>query len=463
MKKNIIQKLVLGIILIITIALGTICYADNPIIQTIYTADPAPMVHEGIVYLYTGHDEDNAPNNRYLMHDYRCFTSTDMVNWTDLGMVLDIHKVFTWSGGDANAAQCIYRNGKFYYYVSTANTKGPSGVALGVAVSDSPTGPFKDPLGKALVTNNQTTYARHNWDDLDPSVFIDDDGRAFLYWGNNACYFAELNEDMISLKSDISAVPLNEETFGPDFEEAPWLYKRNNMYYLIYASGLPESIGYSTSNSPTGPWAFQKIIMTKPLQRGLNTSHPGIIDYKGSSYLFYHSAALPNGGDKRRGVCIEQFTYNEDGSIPEMKITETGVTEGIAKLNPFIRTEAETIAWESDIETEVCSEGGMNVCEIENGDYIKVEDVNFDTGAASFEARVASATSGGNIEIRLDSLTGALVGTFPVSSTGDWQKWETKSCAISEAKGVHDLYFKFSGESGHLFSFNWWKFSKNSN
>ena len=439
------------------------CLADNPVVQTIFTADPAPLVHDGTLYLYTGHDEDNAPNNRYLMHDYRCYSTTDMVNWTDLGLVLDIRKVFTWSGGDANAAQCIYRNGKFYYYVSTGNSKGPGGVALGVAVSDTPTGPFKDALGHALVTNNQTTYARHSWDDLDPTVFIDDDGRAFLYWGNNACYYAELNEDMISLKGDLSFVPLNNETFGPDFEEAPWLYKRNGLYYLVYASGLPESIRYSTSKSPTGPWAYKGLIMDKPLQRNLNTSHPGIIDYKGNSYLFYHTAALPNGGDKRRCVCVEQFSYNEDGSIPEIKITQTGVVKGITKLNPFVRTEAETIAWESGVETETCSEGGMDVCEIEDGDYIKVKDVDFGTGATSFEARVASATSGGNIEIRLDSLTGTLVGTCVVSSTGDWQTWVTKSCTVSGASDVHDIYLIFTGGTKRLFSFNWWKFSGMSN
>ena len=107
--------------------------------------------------------------------------------------------------------------------------------------------------------------------------------------------------------------------------------------------------------------------MTKPLQIGLNTSHPAIIDYKGKSYLFYHSAALPNGSDKRRSVCVEQFSYNEDGSIPEIKITDTGIVKAVVKLNPFTKNEAETIAWESGVETQICSEGGMNVCEIEDG------------------------------------------------------------------------------------------------
>jgi beta-xylosidase len=197
MKKSEIKKITTVILLAIMTTLGTISLADNPIIQTIFTADPAPIVHDGTLYLYTGHDEDDASNNRYLMRDYRCFSTADMVNWTDHGAVLDIREVFDWSGGDANAAQCIFRNVKFFYYVSTGNAKGPGGDALGIAVSSSSTGPFKDALGHALVTNNHATYACRSWDDLDPTVFIDDDGRTFLYWGNNACYYAELNEEII--------------------------------------------------------------------------------------------------------------------------------------------------------------------------------------------------------------------------------------------------------------------------
>ncbi|MDP4179706.1 MAG: carbohydrate-binding protein, partial [Bacillota bacterium] len=132
----------------------------------------------------------------------------------------------------------------------------------------------------------------------------------------------------------------------------------------------------------------------------------------------------------------------------------------IGTLNPFIQIEAQTICWESGVETEVCSEGGMDVSNIENGDYIKVKGVDFGSGATSFDARVASANSGGNIEIRLDSPTGKVVGTCAVSGTGGWQNWVTKSCAVSGATGIHDLYFKFTGGSGFLFNVNWWKFTQ---
>ena len=431
------------------------CFADNPVIQTCFTADPAPMVYNGRVYMYTGHDSDNA-NGSYLMRNWKCYSSTDMVNWTDHGVVLAT-KSISWSGGDANAAQVVSRNGKFYYYVSTA---GPGGVSIGVAVATSPIGPFID-IGKPLIPGSQMTgcNATHSWRGLDPTVFIDDDGQAHLYWGNNVCYWARLNTDMISCSGSITCIAQNDAAFGPDYEEGPWFYKRNNLYYLLYPSRIPESIHYSTSSGPTGPWTYKGEIM--PVQQGQGASstiHPAICDFGGNSYFFYHNGALPGGGSYKRSVCIEKFTYNADGTIPKINATTGGVTTGVSKLNPYDTTQAETICWESGVKTEVCSEGGINVDSIHNGDYIKVEGVDFGSGAKSFDARVASGGSGGKIELRLDSQTGTPAGTCAVPSTGGWQKWETKACDVSGATGTHDLFLKFTGGNGLLFNFNWWKF-----
>lgn len=431
------------------------CFADNPVVQTTYTADPAPLVYNNTVYLYTGHDLDTATTG-YKMNDWKCYSSTDMVNWTDRGSVLSV-TTFKWASqtDNANASQVIYRNGRFYYYVSVYDTKN-GGISIGVAVASSPTGPFKDAIGSALVTNAMTTYASHSWDNLDPTVFIDDDGQAYLYWGNNACYYAKLNSDMISLKGSVTAIPLTTTAFGQDYEEAPWVYKRGGKYYLIYASGFPERIAYSTSTSPTGPWTYQGIVMAR--EGTCSTNHPGIIDFNNNSYFFYHNANITGGGNYKRAVCVEKFKYNTDGTIPTFKMTTTGVSS-ISNLDPYVQTEAETICWETGVKTETCSEGGMAVCQIENGDYIKVKSVSFGaSGAKSFDARVAaSTTSGGKIELRLDSPTGTLVGTCIVSGTGG--AWATKSCTVSGATGVHDLYLKFTGSGSSLFKFNWWKFN----
>jgi arabinoxylan arabinofuranohydrolase len=259
---------------------------------------------------------------------------------------------------------------------------------------------------------------------------------------------------------------LTEESFGRRvgnknrvtlYEEGPWFFKRNGMYYMVFAaSGIPENIAYSVSPKPTGSWTYRGIIM--PMQGASFTNHPGITDYRGKSYFFYHNGALPGGGGFTRSVCVEEFTYNADGSFPTIKMTKAG-PHAIANLNPYVQTEAETIAWESGVEIEGCSEGGMDVTSIENGDYITVRAVDFATGAISFDARVASATDGGNIELRLDSPTGKLIATCPVHNTGGQQTWATVSCPVSGTTGKHDLYLKFVGGSGSLFNFNWWRFN----
>ncbi|RZJ84425.1 MAG: carbohydrate-binding protein, partial [Chryseobacterium sp.] len=248
------KKTIFGLA-ILTI-LFSVCnsFAQNPIIQTNYTADPAPMVHNGIVYLYTSHDEDITVKNFFTMNDWRCYSSKDMVNWTDHGSVLS-YKAFSWSRGDAWAGQCIYRSGKFYYYLPVNQKNG--GNAIGVAISDNPTGNFKDAIGVPLLSG---------FGFIDPSVFIDEDGQAYLYWGNPELYYVKLNEDMLSYDKEtgVVKVPLTNEGFSTRikdavkrpsaYEEGPWFFKRNHKYYLLYpAGGVPEHLAYSTSIGPTGP------------------------------------------------------------------------------------------------------------------------------------------------------------------------------------------------------------------
>jgi arabinoxylan arabinofuranohydrolase len=428
--------------------------ADNPIVQTNYTADPAPMVYEGRLYLYTTHDEDVTVNNFYTMNDWRVYSTADMVNWTDHGSPLS-YQSFSWGKGDAWAGQCIPRNGKFYFYVPMNNA---SGAKIGVAVSTGPTGPFSDPLGRALVSTGTG--------DIDPTVYIDDDGQAYLYWGNPNLWYVLLNEDMISYQGTPTKVSLTTEGFGTRsntdrataYEEGPWFYRRGSLYYIVYpADGVPEKISYTTSSDPLGPWTYRGDIMAKESGAGSSsTNHPGVADFQGKSYFFYHNGALPGGGAYKRSVCVEEFTYNADGTIPTIRMTTEGPA-AVATLNPFEQVEAETIAFSSGLKTEACTDtgGGMNVTSISNGDYIKVMNVDFLNGVTSFEARVSSAGSDAKIELHLDSQTGSLLGTCDVSGVSSWT---TKTCSVSGASGKHDLFLTFVGGSDDLFKFNWWKF-----
>lgn len=464
MKFKLLKKVTAITVLILMVMLPFGIEAQNPIIQTIFTADPAPMVHNDTVYLYTTHDEDILVNSFFTMNDWRCFSSTDMVNWTDHGKVLS-YKDLSWAGGDAWAGQCIYRNGKYYFYVPVTQKTG--GNAIGVAVSDSPTGPFKDALGKPLLIGNGY---------IDPSVFIDDDGQAYLYWGNPDLYYAKLNEDMISYNKQpgVVKVPLTVESFGrrddtdrtTSYEEGPWLYKRNSLYYLIYPGGpISEHLAYSTSASPVGPWKYGGKVMNTITNKGAFTNHPGLIDFKGKSYLFYHNAALPGGGGFNRSVCIEELKFNNDGSIPLISPT-SGVKNAVVNLNPYQINQAEMIAWESGIETSSQPGVGVYVTGINNNDYIKVRSVDFgDTGAASYTASVACDTKpgiakAGSIEIHTDSSNGLLIGSLPVSYTGGVTNWMTEATNISGVTGVHDIYFVFKSETNNVFNFDNWSFTE---
>lgn len=305
----------LAAVLVLVWMTASVCFADNPVVRNTFTADPAALVYNNTVYLYTGHDEAVAGGSGYVMRDWKVYSSTDMVNWTDRGTPLSV-SAFSWAKGDAWAGQVIERNGKFYWYICAEHKTIP-GKAIGVAVSDSPTGPFTDALGYALITNNMTTFSSISWDDIDPTVFIDDNGQAYLYWGNTSLMYVKLNSNMTSYSGSITNVSMNQ------FTEAPWLHKRNGIYYLSYASGWPESISYATSSSPTGPWTYRGVIMQPTGTSG--TNHQAIIEFKGQPYFIYHTGALPTGGDYRRSVAIEKFSYNADGTIPTINQTSTGV------------------------------------------------------------------------------------------------------------------------------------------
>ncbi|MBR4224593.1 MAG: glycoside hydrolase family 43 protein [Oscillospiraceae bacterium] len=305
-------------------------FGTNPIIKDIYTADPAPMVCGDTLYLYTTHDEDELKDNFYTMYDWRCFSTKDMVNWTDHGKIFSLDDI-AWADDRAWAPQAAERNGKYYLYCPVHKKDG--GMAIAVGVSDSPAGPFTD-IGHPLVDEG-------DWNDIDPTVYIDDDGQAYLYFGNPELRYVLLNEDMVSYDETVGVVkiPMTVESFGKGshdtgttYGEGPWFYKRGGLYYMVYAAFAPapedgdgierpkgdravvnEHLAYSTSISPTGPWVYGGVLMTE--EGGVFTNHPGIADFKRRSYLFYHTGELPGGSLFHRSVCVAEFTYNEDGSI----------------------------------------------------------------------------------------------------------------------------------------------------
>lgn len=299
-----------------TTAQVTKVITGNPIVTDKYTADPAALVYKNTLYLYAGHDEAPAGQERYVMNEWLVYSSTNMTDWQEHPVPLHA-KDFAWAKGDAWASQVIERDGKFYWYAAVEHGS-IKGKAIGIAVSDSPIGPFKDARGSAIITNDMTTDTKISWDDIDPSVFIDDDGQAYLFWGNTQCYYIKLKKNMIEQDGPIQKVNL------PNFTEAPWIHKHKDWYYLSYAYQFPEKIAYAMSRNITGPWVFKGIL--NEVAGNSNTNHQSIIDFKGKSYFIYHNGSIPNdGGSFRRSVCIDELHYNADGTMKRIIMTTEGL------------------------------------------------------------------------------------------------------------------------------------------
>lgn len=438
-------------------------FAENPIVQTNFTADPAPMVHNGTVYVYTGHDEDDATG--FKMLDWHVYASTDMVNWTDKGVVASL-KTFPWAvqENDAWAAQVVERNGKFYMYAPVSVQGWPKNV-IGVAVADRPEGPFKDALGKPLLGPAEGFF--------DPTVFIDDDGQAYLYWGNPSLWYVKLNKDMTSYSGQITKV----ESKPENYQEGPWFYKRSGKYYLAYASSCcPEGIGYAMSDKPTGPWVYTGDIMDH--NPGSTGNHPGIIDFKGNSYVFGFNYrlnfALTPIHHERRSITVTQFNYKPDGTIDMLPWWDDVGAKQLGSLSPYNRVEAETMAWTSrvrrsidrpidwapGVKTDRSEKIGMYVTRATDLTYIEVNGVDFGAkGAASFSANVASPDDGATIELHLDRADGPQIGTLKVSGTGGWDDWKVQSAKVDGATGLHDLFLVFAGkDDSPLVNVDYWIF-----
>ncbi|HDQ26534.1 MAG TPA: carbohydrate-binding protein, partial [bacterium] len=432
----------------------TALFGGNPLIYQKYTADPNAFFHNNRMYIYGSHDKADATDYSSIT-DLYLISSDDLVNWTDHGEPIQMPRDASWATMSW-APAAVYRNGYYYVYFSNGANN------IGVLRSTSPDGPFTDPIGRALITRSMPNC---NVDWLfDPGVFVDDDGQAYMYFGGGGegnARVIRLNNDMISVNGAAVTIDV------PRFFEALFMHKRNGIYYLSYSSDFSQSsarIEYMTSNNPMTGFVYRGIILDNPPDNCWNNNHASIVNIGDNWYVAYHTRRLANlngitcsDSIYQRSVALNRMYYNADGTIQKVVPDTTGVAQ-LKYVNPYAVNEAETMNRSSGIQTESCSEGGRNVGFIQNGSWIRINGVDFGSGAASFAARVASAGSGGNIEIRLGSPTGTLVGTCAVPVTGGWQTWQTVTTSVSGLTGVQNLYLRFTGGTGYLFNLNWYRF-----
>lgn len=438
-------------LLLVLLALMSIAdvFADYPIAGYRYLADPGALVHDGRVYLYCSNDDDNDGN--YHMRSIVCISSSDMKNWTDHGVVFEVPEDAAWASYSW-APGPIYRNGKFYIYW------GNSGNGVGVCVADSPTGPFKDPIGRELISRSTPGANGPSMWLFDPGAFIDDDGQAYIYFGGNGdnnMRVMKLNEDMISVSGTASGFTV------PNFFEAAWMHKHEGVYYFSY-SATPSSgttIDYMTSDNPMTGFTHKGAMSPQPPENS-NNNHHSTFKFNGEWYQAYHNRIVSRqagiSSTYKRNIAMDKIFHEPDGTIRLMVNTVDGLDQ-LSYINPYERVEAETMSDQNGIETEVCSAGGMNLGYLNGGDWTMVEGVDFGTiGANSFTASVASPNDGGTIEIRLGGTSGTLIGTVAVPNTGGFQDWQEVTIPVSSTTDVHNLYFVFSGG----FNVDHWHFTE---
>jgi len=480
---------------------------NNPLRDYKLGADPYAIVYNGRVYLYMSSDDyvyDNngklIENNFSMLNKVFVMSSDDLVNWTDHGAVLvagannlnNGKGIARWAVGSwAPAAAYKQINGEDKFFLYFANSAG----GLGVLTADTPIGPWRDPLGRALVTHSTPGVAGVVWL-FDPAVLVDDDGKAYLYFGggipggNNPTQeqianpltgrVIQLGDDMISTVGSAKVLE------APYLFEDSGIHKYNGKYYYSYCTNFgsrPQGvdapptgeIAYMISDSPMGPFTYVDTVLKNPYAFfGVGgNNHHCFFEFNGEWYIVYHaqtvSKAQHGDGYGYRSPHINKVEFYDNGLIKEIKGDRYGVTQ-LKPLNPYQRTEAETIAWQKGITTEPCTAPGgyvesvnLNVTSIDDGDWLAVSNADFGSeGPSVFLANVAS-TVGGQIEIRIDSPIGQVIGTLDVPPTGGEQEWKLLQCNVEKVEGVHNIFFMFKATGDvktNLFNFDYWQFKK---
>jgi hypothetical protein len=306
------NKILAALAVVVTSASSLL--ADNPIIKHIFTADPSAHLFEGKVFIYPSHDQDKP--DWFNMVDYHVFSSTNLVDWTDHGVALHVKDV-PWAKEYMWAPDCAYKDGTYFFYFPARDKAGE--FRIGVATSTSPAGPFK-PEPKPI----EGSFS------IDPSVFIDEDGVAYMYFGGLGEHGKAESPMVARMKDNMKEFAEEPKRIqGADFFfEGAWMNKINDTYYLSYSTGnmnkdyKPSAIAYATSDSPYGPFKYQGVILKSV---GIWTNHHSIININGDWYLFYHNGALPGGGQHKRSVCVDRLYFNPDGTIQMVEPTKEGV------------------------------------------------------------------------------------------------------------------------------------------
>jgi hypothetical protein len=410
---------------------ATLAFATNPLILDQFTADPTARVFEGKIYVYPSHDIPAPPQykgrpNWFVMEDYHVFSSENLTDWTDHGVILRQTEV-EWADPTAYAMwapESVFRDRKYYFYFPAIAKSG--GFRIGVAIADRPYGPFK-PLGTPI----------EGVKGIDPSVLIDKDGSAYLFYSLNKIFIARLKPNMLEIEGE-PAIVANLPEKG--LLEGPFAFERDGIYYLTYphVENKTERLEYAMSTSATGPFKPAGVILDESAS-GCWTVHQSIVEYKGQWYLFYHDKDLSPSFDKHRSIRADKLFFNADGTIRKVIPTLRGVglvqATSPIQIDRYSATSGEGVA--VSFLDEANPHAGWKTTFSAAKSWVRFNEVDFGRGGQKRVDVRAKALGGGALEIRLDRLDGPVIGRVEVGPGSEWRA--ASAAANGVPAGVHDL------------------------
>jgi hypothetical protein len=412
----------------------------NPIVWNMFTADPSAHVFNGKMYVYPSHDLNNAQG--FNMRDYHVFSSTDMLTWNDHGVALDVEQV-PWAKEYMWAPDCVYKNGTYYFYFPAKSTNGE--FKIGVATSTSPTGPFKaepEPIKGSF--------------SVDPAVFIDTDGKAYMYFGGAGMggqttpWVAKLDNTMKQFDGEPQRIA------GADYWfEACWMSKIGNTYYLSYSTGSnhPEyrersAIAYATADNPMGPFKYRGVV--NGYVSGW-TNHQSMVEYKGQWYFFYHNADLSGGNTTQRSICADYLHINDDGTLSKVVQTK----QGVGAYDGLSRIEAENYHETIGAQKKQCTEGGFSVL-FDTNDTLAFNDIEFKNKVMKgIQLRVAGSANG---VVEIISGDGKKIGTVKIDNATNDEAWKTCKGKIGPITGTKNILLVYKSKNKEQLNLNWIEF-----
>lgn len=434
------------------VILGTVANkgnAQNPIIHNQFTADPTARLFGDSIYLYPSHDiipeAGKGKPGWFNMEDYHVFASADLVHWRDAGLVVSQYNVF-WANPDSYsmwAPDCIEKEGKYYFYFPSQKLRpeGRPSFAIGVATSTSPTGPFvpeKRPI--------------EGVSGIDPNVFIDDDGQAYLYWAEGNIMGAKLKDNMLALASEVHIL---KDLPVKGLKEGPFVFKRGGKYYLTYphVADKTERLEYAVSDNPLGPFIQKGVIMDASAHCW--TNHQSIIQIKGQWYLFYHSNDYSPNFDKARSARIDSLFFNADGTIQKVKPTYRGV--GITSAKDTVQIDrysaiSKTGASISFLDTSHRFKGwALNLSE--QGAWVQYNRVNFSEGRFKTVKLRIKAEGSGQLILKQASKGNQILCRIPVKKSEGFVILEAD--LLQDIKGIQHLILAEQGTKPAKLAIDW--------